>query len=544
MSNHGSLEKLDEGTDEVTGESSPGVRRPLRVLQVSDFEDSFALVMRELRRGGYDPSVGRVQTHASFKDALLWKTWDVIISDESLSCYSGLRALADAREAGKDIPLILLSATTEKAGAVAAMRAGAHDYVLKDDLERLPIAVEREVRDARARAALRKTSEKLAISERMTSARMLASGVAHEINNPLAIIMANLDFVTELLGRDGGDKPEQKLTEIDGPLRDAREAATRIQGIVRDVQLFSGPRHEERGAVEVRSVIESSIRLVWNEIRHRARLVRDYGDVPMADSNEAALSQILLHVLVNAAHAMPEGNATTNELWVTTKTARTGGIVIEIRDTGVGISKDSLARIFDPFFTTKPIGAATGLGLSLCHQMITDLGGAIAVESELGKGTLVRITLPMARTKPHAKVPTVALDGPVPRASVLVVDDDVAVGRALERRLGRYHDVVVLTKGMEAVSRISLGERFDVIVADLMMPDLTGMEMHAELTRIDPDQAMRMVFLTSGMWTDAEQEFLDGVTNARIETPFEMVKILEIVARAPRRSDRGLEAPA
>src|SRR5580658_10851518 len=279
-------------------------RVPLRVLHVEDSEADSKLVMRELRRGGFEPTTERVDTRTAFKCALRTQEWDVIISDYALPGYDGLAALVDAREAGKDIPFILVSGTIGETEAVNAMRAGAQDYVLKDRLDRLPVAVEREGREARVRAKQRKMSEQVAISERMASAGMLAAGVAHEINNPLAVVMANLDFVTTLLGQlapdvrsldrrrraversegaDAGDL-EGRLHEADGPLLDAREAAERIRGIVRDVKLFSRPHNEERSAVDVRSVMESSIRMAWNEIRHHAHLVKEYGDVPMVDS--------------------------------------------------------------------------------------------------------------------------------------------------------------------------------------------------------------------------------------------------------------------
>ena len=517
-------------------------RTRLRVLHVEDSEDDSALIMRELRKGGFEASWERVDTQAAFKNALRTKDWDVIISDYALPRYNGLTALADTREVGKDIPFILVSGTIGEAVAVNAMRAGAQDYVLKDSLGRLPLAVGREVREAELRAAQRKMSEQLAISERMASAGMLAAGVAHEINNPLAVIMVNLDLMTGLLGQIAPDVRagvvrglEGRLKEIDEPLRDAREAVERVRGIVRDVKLFSRSQDEERSAVDVRSVIESSIRMAWNEIRHRAQLIKEYGDVPMVDSNEARLGQILLNLLVNAAQAMPEGNADRNQIRVLTKTARSGRVVIEVRDTGVGIPKEILSRIFDPFFTTKPVGVGTGLGLSLCHRMVSDLGGEISVESEVGKGTTFRVTLPVATGEPRARIPSRPAEEPGRRARVLVVDDEAAIGRALARSLGRYHDVVTVTSGKEALARIASGERFDTILSDLMMPEVTGMEIYEELSQAAPDQAKRIIFMTGGTFTDRAREFLDNVPNARLEKPFEVANVLELIASAPRR---------
>ena len=505
----------------------------LRVLHVEDSEDDSALVMRELRRGGFDPVCERVQTQQEFTQALRAKDWDVIISDYSLPSYDGLTALADARAAGKDIPFILVSGTIGEAGAVNAMKAGAQDYVLKDALGRLPLAVEREVREAKVRVEQRKMSEQIAISQRMASAGMLAAGVAHEINNPLAVVMANLEFVTGLLAQLPSDV--RGLKELDAPLLDAREAVERIRAIVRDVKLFSRPQDEERGAVDVKTVIESSIRMAWNEIRHRAVLVRDYGDVPPVDSNEARLGQVVLNLLVNAAQSVPEGRANRNEIRVVTRRAASGRVVIEVRDTGTGIPKELLTRIFDPFFTTKPVGVGTGLGLSLCHRMVTDLGGEIEVESVVDEGTVFRVTLPVARSEPQRAASPAPVEAVAHRARVLVVDDELAIGRALSRSLGRHHEVVFLTSSREALTRITAGERFDVIFSDLMMPDVTGMDLYEELLRIAPDQAKRMVFVTGGAFTERACEFLDAVPNARVDKPFVVANILAIIAGFARR---------
>jgi signal transduction histidine kinase len=529
-------------------DSSP--RKPLRVLHVEDSDDDSALVMGQLRRGGFDPICTRVDTRGAFNEALAAHDWDVIISDYSLPRYNGLTALADTQQAGKDIPFILVSGTIGEAGAVNAIKAGAQDYVLKDALDRLPLAVERELREAVNRATQRKMSVQLAIAERMAAAGMLAAGVAHEINNPLAVVIANLEFVAELLKPVARDVRALEvgcrerdfdpglaravgwqLHEIDDPLRDAREAVERIRLIVRDVKLFSRPHDDERGVVDVRSVIESSIRMAWNELRHRAQLVKEYGDVSMVDSNEARLGQVFLNLLVNAAQAMPEGQASNNEIRVTTKMVDRGHVAIEVRDTGSGISKENLACIFDPFFTTKPVGVGTGIGLALCQRMITDLGGEIAVESEVGKGALFRVTLPVAKNQVRPSTPPSRPPAQVTRwARVCVVDDEVAIGRALERGLEMHHEVTVLRSGREVVACIASGDRFDVILSDLMMPDMTGMDLHEELSRIAPDQAERMVFFTGGAFTDRARDFLKGVPNPCLEKPFVMADVLAVIA--------------
>ncbi len=371
--------------------------------------------MAELRKGGLEPSCERVQTRELFKTALQSREWDVIVSDYSLPAYDGLTALADMRETEKDIPFILVSGTVGETLAVTAMKAGAHDYVLKGQLGRLPAVVEREVGEARMRAERRLMREQLVISERMATAGTLAAGVAHEINNPLAIAVANLDFMATLLARLPGEirsflgddtveqahsrwieGVEERLASFDEPLRDMRDAVDRIRDIVRDVRLFSRSNDEQQGPIDVRRVLESAIRMAWNEIRHRAQLVRAYEDIPRVEANEARLAQVFLNLILNAAQAIPEGNAEQNEIRLVLKRADARRVLIEVRDSGSGIPKEIRERIFDPFFTTKPVGVGTGLGLSICHRFVTDLGGTIAVESDEGRGAVFRISLPGA----------------------------------------------------------------------------------------------------------------------------------------------------
>jgi C4-dicarboxylate-specific signal transduction histidine kinase len=213
-------------------------------------------------------------------------------------------------------------------------------------------------------------------ADRMASLGTLVSGVAHEINNPLAYLKTNLDFAAvDLLRvadelRAGGpcvaDAAEASLREIIAALNDARMGADRVRNIVRALKMFSRADEQKRGAVRLHRVLESALNMVWNEIRHRARLVKDFGDVPAVEGNESRLHQVFLNLLINAAQAIPEGLGDRNEIRVVTRTDEQGRAVVEVRDTGVGIAKEHLPKLFDPFFTTKPVGVGTGLGLSIC----------------------------------------------------------------------------------------------------------------------------------------------------------------------------------
>lgn len=368
------------------------------------------------------------------------------------------------------------------------------------------------------------------------------AGVAHEINNPLAAVIANLDYVSDSLGRMvGGDAPARSegrsdawiVEEIKSAIDDAREAAQRVRFIVRDLKIFSrSPADEPRGTVDVKAIMESSLRMAWNEIRHRARLVKNYGPVPGVNANEARLGQVFLNLVVNAAQAMQEGRAEYNEIRVTTR-LEDERVIIEVGDTGAGIPPEIIGRIFDAFFTTKSVGVGTGLGLAICHRIVTDMGGGLTVESELGKGTMFRVSLPVAtHTREHevvAPVEPVLVAGR--RGRILVVDDEEMVVRSVQRILSKEHDVVATVSASKALALCAGGERFDLILCDLMMPDMTGMDLHRELSLVAPDQANRMIFVTGGAFTVKARAFLSETPKEHLEKPFDSANLRAIVRR-------------
>jgi PAS domain S-box-containing protein len=389
--------------------------------------------------------------------------------------------------------------------------------------EPLLLAIGRDVTEER------RTQERLVVSDRMAAIGTMAAAVAHEINNPLSALLANLSLAVRALGhlRDQGGLPPE-LDELDGEVRDAREAAERLRDISRDLRIFAREEEERRELVDVNLVLESAARLAWNEIRHRARLVREYGRVPPVLASEARLGQVVLNLVVNAAQAITEGTAEQNEVRLRTR-SEDGQVLIEVADTGSGMSEEVRGKLFRSFFTTKPAGVGTGLGLAICHRLVSALSGTITVESTPGRGSTFRVTLPAARAAPAPPEPAVAIPTPVRRGRILVIDDEQMVGMAVRRLLVRDHDVEVLTSSEEALARLSGGERFDVILCDLMMPTMTGMELYAELSRAAPDQAEQMIFLTGGAFTPQARSFLERVPNRHLEKPFEAAGLRALV---------------
>jgi signal transduction histidine kinase/CheY-like chemotaxis protein len=374
------------------------------------------------------------------------------------------------------------------------------------------------------------TQTQLMTSDRMASVGMLAAGVAHEINNPLAAVLGNLDVAVQeaalLINQPGQEGVLQDLCDC---LRDGREAAERVRQIVRDLKIFSRAEEDRRGPVDTKQVMESTLRMAWNEIRHRARLVKNYGEVPLVDANESRLGQVFLNLVVNAAQSIPEGHADRNEIHISTGRDPTGRATVEIRDSGSGMPPETLKRLFTPFFTTKAAGVGTGLGLAICHRIVTGLGGEITVASQVGVGTRFKVFLPPARgrTAEHRVMPVPTRT--TRRGRVLLVDDDPLIGNAIRRILTGDHDVTLLTSARQAFDSIAGGDRFDVILCDMMMPVMTGMEFYDQLLEVVRDQAERIVFLTGGAFTVRAREFLDRVPNTRVEKPFDAKNLRALV---------------
>ena len=371
--------------------------------------------------------------------------------------------------------------------------------------------------------------------DRMAAIGILAAGVGHEINNPLAYVLANLEFVTgELemliseLPAEAAIRLEARITDLSQALADTNHGAERVRAIVQDLRTFSRGDDDDLTSIDVRQILDSSLRMAAVTLRQRATVVKEYEEVPAVTASESRLGQVFLNLVVNAAQAMPESNPNANRIEIAT---RLDGemVTITIADTGSGIPKDVLPRIFEPFFTTKPVGQGTGLGLSICRRILAQLGGDISVTSETGQGTRFVVSIPRA-TKPSRPV-----HAPLPirssrRARILCIDDEPALGLALRRALVAEHDVVLLTNAAEALAQVKEGERFDLLLCDLMMPGMNGMEFHVELEACAPEVAKRIVFLTGGATNPRVRDFLDTVPNARLDKPISLEDLRSAIA--------------
>ncbi len=372
---------------------------------------------------------------------------------------------------------------------------------------------------------------RLHLADRMASVGTLAAGVAHEINNPLSFMLSNLAWIGEALDELLGDRrSDPEVLAVYEAIKETEDGAHRVRIIARDLKTFSRADEAGIGPVDIHAVLESTINMAANEVRHRGTLVREYGDIRPAQGNHGRLGQVFLNLLMNAAQSIKEGDALGNVICVRTYMDGPARVVIEVRDTGSGIPEELLGRIFDPFFTTKGVGAGTGLGLSICHGIVSSFHGDLMVESEPGRGSVFRVVLPASTMEVRVPPSAPKVEAVVRRGRLLIVDDDVMVAASLRRRLEKDHDVVVAMHAREALARILQGERFDVIFCDLMMPDMTGMDLHAAITEKVPAQAERMVFITGGAFTVGAHDFLERVKNARLGKPLEMANIRAILA--------------
>jgi signal transduction histidine kinase/CheY-like chemotaxis protein len=357
--------------------------------------------------------------------------------------------------------------------------------------------------------------------------------LGHDLTNALTPIIYKLTLLAEDIARLPGVAPgtlidHASAEEVEPLLHQTLEGVERVRSIVRDLKTFSHPDEDSLALVDLRRVLTSSINLASSQIRHRARLHTDLSPAPTVRANERRLSQIFVNLLVNAAQAIPDGGADRHEIRVALHTDEAGRAVVEVHDTGTGIAPEHLPRLFDPFFTTKPVGEGTGLGLAICHGIVSSLGGELSVESQLGLGSTFRVTLPAAADDGAAAperaglpAPSPATPSPTRRARLLVIDDDPHVGHAVRETLARDHEVVALTSASEALQRLEGGESFDLILCDLMMPMMTGVDLHEILRRARPELAARMVFLTGGAFTARARTFLAEVPNPRLEKPFD-----------------------
>ena len=354
----------------------------------------------------------------------------------------------------------------------------------------------------------------LQISGRMAAVGMLAATLAHELNTPLSYLATGLTALEA--ASDEGSRAEA--------LKMAREGALRIRQVVSDVKTFSHvDPHAGRTHVDVSEVIGRAVRLARHLIDPRGRLeVALPVSLPEAFAHDAQLSHVFLNLLVNAAQSLPnDGNR--HLVRVSARTDERGWIVVEVHDTGHGIAPNVASRIFEAFFTTRPAGEGTGLGLVLCQNVVHAMGGEISFTSVPG-ATTFKVALPPAPPRktepPRAPDPAPPPLPPEQKSRrVLVIDDHTAMGTSLQMMLRGEHEVDAVTSAGAALERME-AVLYDVILCDVMMPGVTGMDLYRRVLEFNPRLAERFVFMTGGATSASVQRFLDSSRRRVLEKPF------------------------
>ncbi len=354
----------------------------------------------------------------------------------------------------------------------------------------------------------------LQLADRLASLGTLAAGVAHEINNPLTYVIGNLERLALTADPHAGRLVAQAL-----------EGAGRVREIVTNLNGFSRARSDDPSTFDVRRALDAAIAMAQVEWRHRARLARGYDTSVIAQGSEGAAVQVFLNVILNAAQAIPPGQVDQHTICVGCSRADPW-VVVEVADTGVGMDAETIQRAFDPFFTTKPVGEGTGLGLSISNGLVNAMGGRLEIESPASGGTTVRVWL-CAETSASRPVPSVRVEPTSGGGRILIVDDEPEIREVLDWFLVGY-EVSHASNGREALEQCA-SAWFDVVLCDLMMPEITGMELYQRVAERAPDLAARFVFMTGGAFTEAGRTFLENVPNPVITKPFDRVRVLGVV---------------
>ena len=376
---------------------------------------------------------------------------------------------------------------------------------------------------------LKRASEQLAVQDRLILTGTLVAGVGHEINNPLAFVMGNVDLALEELRSLAGPSPSGRLRDLLEMLGDAKVGAERIRRIVRGLRALAREEFVLQ-PVGFSGVVETSVSMALHELRHRATVCVDVDGLPAVEGDESRITQVLVNLLVNAAQAFETADPETNRVTIRGAVIGEGKVRLSVIDNGPGIAPEILPRVFDAFFTTKAVGDGTGLGLAVSRGIVNALGGTLTVESEVGAGTTFHLTLRAARAlEVEPRTPPAVPQGS--SARVLVIDDDTSVLATLGKVLAREHEVTTVSDPREAERMLAADQSFDVIVCDLMMPHISGDELFRRVRATHPAVSERFVFVTGGATHAAVESFLSQVPNDVLEKPFTMADLLAVVRR-------------
>lgn len=492
----------------------------LQVLLVEDCADDAELTLRSLASPNYEIRSARVETEEGFASALRGEPWDIVICDFHMPRFSGLKAIEVLKQLGVDLPLIIVSGTIGEELAVSALKAGAQDYLMKDNLTRLRSAVERELRDFKNRSQLRESEAKLLQAQKMEVVGRLAGGIAHDFNNLLAVILIYCDRILENL------EPDHTAYR---DVQHIRSAGDNAAALTRQLLAFSRKQVLEPKLLQLDQVIEQMLPMIRSLLTESILLkVNLDSAAAMVEVDPTQIQQVIMNLAVNAKDAMPQGG----ELTIATSRQEGGSYIrLSVSDTGFGMTPDVRAKIFDPFFTTKGPNKGTGLGLSTVFGIVAQSHGYITVESELDCGATFHVFFPSKTPSEDLSSPSKKSAEQKPAAlaqgsgSVLLIEDRENLRELLVQALTKQgYEVVFPKTASEAIALIKGPKNFDLLVTDVVMPEISGFDLAEMMNEKSPDA--RILFISGYVDSDLEDYGWMDDRSIFLQKPFSVHQFL------------------
>jgi two-component system cell cycle sensor histidine kinase/response regulator CckA len=361
-------------------------------------------------------------------------------------------------------------------------------------------------------------------ADRMAVLGRLAASIAHEINNPLAYVTESIRIATERVARlEHGANEQETLLELRRLLADAAEGSERVRMIARDLKSFAHPDEDTRSIVRIDDAIQTAARLIAKRTETRARVQLELSGEAFVHADENRLVQVFTNLILNAADALSASNPRQNLIRISSS-QRGASAVVEIADSGPGVPASMRALVFEPFFTTKPVGEGSGLGLHVTRTLVEALGGTIEVGTANEGGALFTVRIPVSTARapepgPAGQEPVAV---PARRPQVLIIDDEPMLARVFQATLENECDVDIALGGRQALTLLLAGKPYDFIFCDLMMSDIGGAQLYAELKACAPGLERKLIFMTGGVYDPTVAAFLESVDNRCVDKPFDI----------------------
>jgi signal transduction histidine kinase len=478
---------------------------PLRVLIVEDSEDDTALLLRELGHGGYDVSHRRVDTPDAMISALESQKWDLVVSDHSMPHFTGTDALRLLRAKSLHIPFIFVSGTIGEETAVAALKDGAQDYLMKTNLKRLVPAVQRELREADQRQEKEKLERQVQQLHKFETIGRLAGGIAHDFNNVIGAILGWAELCSQ---------ETQPGTQLHERIRRIMDQADRAAALTSQLLAFARRQFLQPKRIDLNMHVLQSTSLLRRVIgEHITVTVETARDLHVTLADPSQIDQVLMNLCLNARDAMPDGGRLvleTKNIEITeeyrqhvTYAVPGSYVFLSVSDTGIGMDAETVDQIFEPFFTTKDPGKGTGLGLATVYGIVKQHGGFLNVESEPAKGTTFRIYLPASTGT--ADEPRNQSNEQPRRGSetILLAEDHDGLRQSAQDMLEALgYRILLAANGLDAIQIFKANsDRINLIILDVVMPGLSGPDTYSQMNSIRPDLP---VIFTTGYTSEVE----------------------------------------